>query len=118
MTTVADLTAFVRDVVDLDEADLPSALIRSYMKDGYQRIINLERRWPFFEVTYTLNTVPSQRDYVISSIGSGNLREITSVLDNSTSGNRLSFISVDEAETVWHGSFDTPARPLFYAELS
>ena len=95
---------------------MPSSLIVSYLKDGFQRIINLERRWPFLETTYTLSTVAGQRDYPTSSIGSGDLREVTSVLDNSTSGNRLSLISIDEAEAVWHGSFDTPTRPLFYAE--
>lgn len=116
MSTTADLIAFVRDITDLDEADLPSSLIRRYMQDGFDRIINLERRWPFYETTHTLNTVASQRDYAISAIGTGNLREVISVLDNSTSGNRLGIISMDEAERVWHGSFDTPSRPLFYAE--
>ena len=116
MSTTQELITFVRDITDLDEADLPSSLIVSYLKDGFQRIINLERRWPFLETTYTLSTVAGQRDYATSTIGSGNLREVTSVLDNSTSGNRLSLISIDEAEAVWHGSFDTPTRPLFYAE--
>ena len=116
MSTTQELITFVRDITDLDEADLPSSLIVSYLKDGFQRIINLERRWPFLETTYTLSTVAGQRDYPTSSIGSGDLREVTSVLDNSTSGNRLSLISIDEAEAVWHGSFDTPTRPLFYAE--
>jgi hypothetical protein len=116
MSTTQELITFVRDITDLDEADLPSSLVVSYLKDGFQRIINLERRWPFLETTYTLSTVADQRDYATSSIGSGNLREVTSVLDNSTSGNRLSLISIDEAEAVWHGSFDTPTRPLFYAE--
>lgn len=116
MSTTQELITFVRDITDLDEADLPSSLIVSYLKDGFQRIINLERRWPFLETTYTLSTVAGQRDYATSSIGSGDLREVTSVLDNSTSGNRLSLISIDEAEAVWHGSFDTPTRPLFYAE--
>lgn len=116
MSTTQELITFVRDITDLDEADLPSSLIVSYLKDGFQRIINLERRWPFLETTYTLSTVADQRDYPTSTIGSGDLREVTSVLDNSTSGNRLSLISIDEAEAVWHGSFDTPTRPLFYAE--
>jgi len=116
VSTVAELTTFVRDITDLDEVDLPSSLIRTFMKDGFNRIINLERRWPFYEATYALNTVASQRDYAISSIGSGDLREVTSILDNSTSGNRLAIISMDEAEAVWHGSFDVPTRPLFYAE--
>ena len=116
MSTTQELVTFVRDITDLDEADLPSSLIVSYLKDGFQRIINLERRWPFLETTYTLSTVADQRDYATSSIGSGDLREVTSILDNSTSGNRLSLIAIDEAEAVWHGSFDTPTRPLFYAE--
>lgn len=116
MSTTAELTAFVYDVIDLDEADLPQSLIRSYMKDAFNRIIALERRWPFYETTYTLNTVAGQRDYSIGGIGSGDLREITSVLDNSTSGNRLNIISLDDAERMWHGSFDVPARPLLYTE--
>lgn len=116
MSTTAELIAFVRDITDLDEVDLPTSLIRSYMRDGFNRIVNLERRWPFYETKYSLNTVANQRDYVISSIGSGDLREVTSVLDNSTSGNRLAIISEDEAEAVWHGSFDVPTRPLFYSE--
>lgn len=116
MSTVAELTAFVRDVMDLDESDLPSSLIRQYMRDGFDRIITLERRWPFYESTTTLNTVAEQRDYAMSSIGSGTLSEIISIVDNSAAGQRLSLISLDEAETVWHGSFDVPTRPLFFAK--
>lgn len=116
MSTTAELINFVRDVMDLDDADLPSSLIRQYMRDGFNRIINLERRWPFLEASATLNTVAGQRDYPISSIGNGDFREITSLLDTSVSGNRLAIISLDDAEATWHGSFDTPTRPLFYAE--
>lgn len=123
MATTADLVTFVRDITDLDEVDVSADLIVSYMKDGFQRIINLERRWPFLETTYTLNTVASQRDYSMKSIGEttpgaadGQLREVISFLDNSTSGNRLALISLDDAEAVWHGSFDTPSRPLFFTE--
>lgn len=123
MATTDDLVAFVRSITDLDEADLPAVLIKQYMKDGFQRIINLERRWPFFETTYSLNTVADQRDYPIKNIGEtlpgaedGDLREVISIIDNSSSGNRLSIVSLDDAEAVWHGSFDTPSRPLLFAE--
>jgi hypothetical protein len=127
MSTTAELVSFVRDVMDLDDADLPTSLIVSYMKDGYQRIINLERRWPFLEKTYTINTVAGQRDYAVDSIGSADfselttppktaLRDVISIVDESTSGNRLSYLSIDDAERTWHGGFDTPSRPLFYCE--
>lgn len=118
MSTTAELIAFVRDVTDLDEADLPSSLLRSYMRDGFNRILNLERRWPWLETTATLNTVASQRDYPVSSIGAGNFREVTSIVDTTTSGNRLSIVSIDDAEATWHGTFDVPSRPLLYSEWS
>jgi len=118
MSTAAELKDFVYNILDLDAADLPTSLVYQYLKDGFQRVINLERRWPFLETTYTLNTTASQRDYAISVIGSGDLREVISVVDTSSSGNRLSLISIDEAEAVWHGSFDTPSRPLFFSEWS
>jgi hypothetical protein len=116
MSTTAELTQFVWDVMDLEEVDLPAALIRQFMRDGFDRIINLERRWPFYESTYTLSTTAGQRDYPISYIGDGDLREVVSILDNSSAGNRLSITSIDDAEALWHGSFDVPTRPLFYAE--
>lgn len=115
MSTVAELTSFVRDVIDLDESDLPSSLIRLYMRDGFDRIITLERRWPFYEMTTVLNTVPNERNYSISGIDNNSIAEITSIVDNSAAGQRLSLISIDEAEAVWHGSFDVPTRPLFFA---
>lgn len=118
MSTTAELTQFVWDVMDLEEVDLPAALVRQFMRDGFDRIINLERRWPFYEESYTLNTTASQRDYPISSIGAGDLREVVSILDNSSAGNRLTITSIDDAEALWHGSFDVPTRPLFYTVWS
>jgi hypothetical protein len=116
MATTLELRQLVYDIMDLESNDLPGALVVQFLRDGFDRIINLERRWPFYETTYTLNTVASQRDYPISSIGSGDLREVVSVLDNSSAGNRLNIVSLDEAEAVWHGAFDVPTRPLLYAE--
>lgn len=116
MATTSEIRQLVWDIMDLEDVDLPGSLVVQFIKDGFDRIISLERRWPFYETTYAMNTVASQRDYAISSIGSGDLREVVSILDNSSAGNRLNIVSLDEAEAVWHGSFDVPTRPLLYAE--
>lgn len=116
MATTNELRQLVWDIMDLEDTDLPGALVVQFLRDGFDRIINLERRWPFYETTYTLNTTAAQRDYPISTIGSGDLREVVSILDNSSAGNRLNIVSLDEAEAVWHGAFDVPTRPLLYAE--
>ncbi len=127
MATTQEIRNLVWDIMDLEDVDLPGSLVVQFIKDGFDRIINLERRWPFYETTYTLNTVAGQRDYPINTIGAlefseattppkTQLREVVSILDNSSAGNRLNIVSLDEAEAVWHGSFDVPTRPLLYAE--
>ena len=116
MSTSAELVTLVRDVIDLDEDDLPLSLVRTYLRDGYQRVINLERRWPFLETSQTFNTVADQRSYPIAAIGNGTLREIISIVDSSTAGNRLQMIAYDDAERIWIGNLDVASRPLYFAE--
>ena len=111
--TLTELRTQVRNMVDLDETDLPDAIIDQFAKEGFQRIYSLERRWPFLQETYTFNTVADQREYTISTIG--DIREIISVVDTSASGARLTLIDYNQAEEIWLGNTDVPSRPYFYA---
>jgi hypothetical protein len=100
-------------MVDLDETDLPDSIVDQFAREGFQRIYSLERRWPYLQETYTFNTVANQREYTISTIG--DIREIISVVDTSTSGARLTLIPYDNAEEIWLGNTDVPSRPYFYS---
>ena len=53
-----EIRTFVRTQLDLDETDLPDVLLNVYIQDGYDHIIALENRWPFFEVLWRL-TIPT-----------------------------------------------------------
>lgn len=112
----SEITAIVRSVMDLTEDDLPLSLIRTYLRDGFERVINLERRWPFLQASTSINTVPNQRSYVLSDIGAQDLEEIVSIVDQSDPGNKLALIGIDEAEKVWHGVNDTASRPLAWTK--
>lgn len=111
---LAEIRSKIREIVDLDQQDISDTLLTMYIKDGFDRIIALERRWPFYQKTFTMTTVAGQRAYDIDTIGDGNLREITSIVDTSTVGNRLEYISYDDAEAVWVGSYDQVQRPLYF----
>lgn len=113
--TPADIRSAVRSIMDLDATDLPDSIINLYMRDGYQHIINLERRWRFLEHSFSFNAVVGQRSYNIDQITAQPLREIISIVINDTTGNRLELVSFDEAESRYTGALDTPNRPLFYA---
>jgi hypothetical protein len=47
----------VRTQLDLDETDLPDVLLDQYVRDGYQRMMNLETRWPTFEVVWPVSAL-------------------------------------------------------------
>jgi len=113
MITLAQLRTQVRNMVDLDQTDLPDDIIDQFAREGFQRIYSLERRWPHLEEDYTFSTVAAQQSYTISDIG--DIREIISVLDNTASGNRLQLISYDSAEYVWLANTNVPGRPYFYS---
>ena len=111
--TLTTLRSQVRDMADLDETDLSNTLIDQFAREGFQRIYALERRWPILQETYTFNTVANQREYTIATIG--DIREIISVVDTSTSGARLTLIPYDNAEEIWLGNTDVASRPYFYS---
>lgn len=111
--TLTQLRTQVRNMVDLDEVDLPDSVVDQFAREGFQRIYSLERRWPYLQETYSFNTVANQREYTIATIG--DIREIISVVDTSTSGARLTLIPYDNAEEIWLGNTDVPSRPYFYS---
>ena len=111
--TLAQLREQVRDIADLDTSDLPNSLLDNFAKEGFQRIYSLERRWPYLQESYTFNTVVNQREYTISTLG--DIREIISVVDSSTSGNRMTLIDYNNAEEIWLGNTDVASRPYFYS---
>jgi len=111
--SLTDVRLMVRNISDLDTTDLPNSVLDDFVKEAFQRIIVLERRWPKYQETYTFNTVVNQRPYTISTIG--DIREVISLVDTTTSGSRLTMIPYDNAEEIWLGNTDVASRPYFYA---
>jgi hypothetical protein len=113
--TAATLRSTVRDITDLDTTDLPDSLLNLYIRDGYYRILDLEKRWSFLEKSFTFNTVAEQRAYTISAFTADPIGQIVSVVDNSGTGMRLEMVGFDMAEETYIGAYDTSSNPLFYA---
>jgi hypothetical protein len=111
--SLTDVRLMVRNISDLDTTDLPNSVLDDFVKEAFQRIIVLERRWPMYQETYTFNTVANQRAYTIATIG--DIREVISLVDTTTSGSRLTMIPYDNAEEIWLGNTDVASRPYFYA---
>ncbi len=109
-----DIRAKARAITELTVDDVADDIIDLYARDGYERIINMERRWPFFEATWELSTTASVGEYVIDTEFT-NLREIVAMTYLDT-GVRLDLIGYEQGEAVWLNTTD--GRPQHWSTWS
>jgi hypothetical protein len=111
--TATSLRQTVRDITDLDVGDLPDSLLNLYIRDGYYRILDLEKRWAFLEKSFTFNTVAEQREYTIANFTADPISQVVSVIDSTGVGTRLDMVGHDTAEETYMGSYDTRVTLCF-----
>lgn len=109
---LTDIVTQVRAVTELDSTDVPTSVINMYVRDGYNRIIDLERRWNFLEVKFNMTSTVNQTEYTIDDFTTDEIREVISIVDDM--GNRLEFISYNEAEGLLLDDM-LSVRPIFYS---
>lgn len=56
MKTLSELRQYIYDFLDVESFDIPEALLNTWAKEGYDRIIKMERRIPHFEDTFAAVT--------------------------------------------------------------
>jgi hypothetical protein len=113
--TAADIRSAVRSITDLDSTDLSDSLLDLYIRDGYYRILDTEKRWSFLEYSFEFSTRTGVRAYELSTLTDEPMGQISSIIDNRGTGYRMDMIGFDMAEQTYTGSYDTNADPLFYA---
>lgn len=113
--TAADIRQQVRTITDLDSDDLPDTLLNLYIRDGFYRILDTEKRWSFLEYSFSFTTTPDVRAYSIAELADEPLSQVVSIVDNRGTGYRLDMIGFDMAEQTYIGSYDTSGDPLFYS---
>ena len=48
--------------LDMDDEELPNAMLDSYISEAYIRMMSMENRWPGFESRWTVNKVAGTAD--------------------------------------------------------
>jgi hypothetical protein len=116
---------------DLDVDDISQDLVIQFIKEGYQRIISLDGRWPWLQSVYTFSTVANQRSYstgfTLTSTNSTaitvpqtnqslpQIREVINLVNNTNAGNELIYIDQFKAEAIWNGTSDQPNIPTYWS---
>lgn len=114
-----------------NDDDISEDVVLQFIKEGFQRIVALTGKWPWYQSIYTFDTVNNQRAY-----GSGftltqtaspyisvpapnktlaDVREIINIVNNTNGGNELLYIDQFKAEQIWVGTNDTSGIPTYWS---
>jgi hypothetical protein len=116
---------------DPNTNDINEEVVYQFIKEGYQRIVSLYDRWPWFQAVYTLNTVNNQRSYntgfILTNTSStaiatpvagetfSDIAQIINVVNNTDSGNELIYVDQFKAEQIWVGANDQSDIPSYWS---
>ena len=110
--TLDELRLYIRTQLDMDEEELPNALLDSYLSEGFLRTISQDQMWPFYEHGWSIALVPSETSMLLppncDPVGIMSLRD-------STSGGRLMQIGHELAEDNFVGTNAYASAPVYYS---
>jgi|LakMenE01Jun11ns_1017448.scaffolds.fasta_scaffold9879786_2 hypothetical protein len=131
--TLAQMRSFVAQLSDLEigtteNVDIQLDLVNGFIKEGFQKVVALSVRWPYYQTTYGLGIVENVRAYTSfvqtqpTAIGSAtkaitDILQIISVVnsDSTYSGNSLIYLDQAKCESIWVGTNDQPGPPAYYS---
>ena len=109
------MRSYVRSVVDIDSSDISDDVMNRFLGEAYDVIVYSEKRWPFFEVATTFDTVASQKDYTVAVVGASvtnGLREIAAV---KTDNHVLEYIGRDDGDVIYPLNSNTTGNPWYWS---
>ena len=131
--TLAQMRTFVGELSDLDigvdaNDDISTDLVNGFIKEGFQKVVALSVRWPYYQTTYSLAVAQDIRPYSSFTqtqptvIGS-NPKSITDILqiisvvnsDPAYAGNSLIYLDQARCESIWVGTSDQQGQPAYYS---
>jgi hypothetical protein len=131
--TLAQMRTFVGELSDLDigfdaNDDISTDLVNGFVKEGFQKVVALSNRWPYYQTTYSLAVITGIRPYtsfqqtqptVIGSNPKGitDISQIISVVNSDTSfqGNSLVYLDQARCESIWVGAQDQEGPPAYFS---
>ena len=126
--TLAQMRDFVAQLSDLDigqdpNDDITTDLVNGFIKEGFQKIVALSNRYPYYQSTYGFSTVIDIHGYstfgqllpTVVSKSITDIAQIIAVINNTNAGNSLIYIDQFKAESIWVGSNDVSGIPAYFS---
>ena len=131
--TLAQMRTFVGELSDLDigfdaNDDISTDLVNGFVKEGFQKVVALSNRWPYYQTTYGFAVTTDIRSYTTFNqvqptvIGSNpkvitDISQIISVINSDTNfqGNSLVYLDQARCESIWVGTQDQQGPPAYFS---
>lgn len=110
---LASIRNHARDITETETVDVSDSLLNLFIRDGYNRILDLERRWDFLEISFDMSTTAGQQSYTIDDFTDSDVREVISIVD--PLNDRLIPVSYDLAEEDYIADTGLSGRPIHVA---
>ena len=98
---IGDMRAYIRSIVEIDSSDISDDVLDRFLGEGYDQVVYSEKRWPWYEVSTTFDTVSSTSDYTLATVGASvtnGLREVQAIR---TDDHVLTFLGRDDGDIVY-----------------
>lgn len=109
--TLQNMRDLVRTHADLDTSDLPDTVLDFFLKEAYAQVTRKVKRWPFFQGSWSYNTVAGTKDVLLSTIGS----DCDSVTEIMAPNWVLREAGRDQADKLYPTLYVTSGQPTMYA---
>jgi hypothetical protein len=112
MTTLNDLRRLVRQQTETTQAELPDVTIDDYLSQAFERTVNAEVQWPYYETSWAMNQVAGTTAISIpADAWAPGFMSFLDVVNNV----RLVQLDPEEAEDRFFGTTVSATFPLNYS---
>jgi hypothetical protein len=86
-----------------------------FLGEGYDVIVYSEKRWPFFEVEATFNTVASQKDYTLAAVGTSVTNGLRDIASLRTNDHVITYVGRDTGDVVYPLDVSGTGEPWWWS---
>ncbi len=112
----ADITAFVRGHLDVDSSDLTDSVIDVFKREGFNRIIRSQSRWPFMEASWTLSTSPGDQTYPFTTASLLTPSAIEDIFSINDELREIRRVPHEDAKQMFPSGATTTGRPMYWSK--
>lgn len=112
---ISEMRTYVRSVVDIDSTDISDDTLNRFLGEGYDQIVYSEKRWPFYEVATTFDTVASTKDYTLATVGTSVTNGLREIAAMRTDDHVLQYVGRDEGDIAYPLDTNTTGDPYWWS---